>query len=417
MSEANLLLALDLGTTTLAGRLIDRDGGVHAEAKRANPQREVGSDIIRRLEASLNGEGRRLQALLVAGIESLVEDLLAGAGCYRSDISAAAAAGNPGICHLLRNLPVNAILFPPHRPRERAGVFLAPAELGLDLPVPLYLFPLVSGYVGGDLVAFLYGSEDIFASRLAPHAPRFFLDIGTNGEMALFDGERWWTTSVAAGPAFEGGEISSGMAVQPGAVESVRLQGDSLRLSVIGGGPPRGICGSGLAAAIAAALDGGLIDGGGTIVDPGEVATNLARCIVDTPSGRSLRLYRDASTELLVTQQDIRNFQLAKGALKAGAECLLIRAGLDSDQIRQVVVTGAFGFSLEPEILKRVALLPPNMVDRVRFAAAGALAGVCRLLTDPSGPDKVQHLADALKPFPLSGTPAFEKAFVASLDF
>jgi uncharacterized 2Fe-2S/4Fe-4S cluster protein (DUF4445 family) len=410
------LLALDLGTTTLAGRLIDRNGVVLAEAKLANPQREAGSDIIRRLEASLKGEGRRLQALLVSGIGDLVEDLLDGAGGSRSDISAASAAGNPGICHLLRNLPVEPILFPPHRPRDRAGVFLDPADLCLDLPVPLYLFPLVSGYVGGDLVAFLYG-EEFGTSPLTPHPSRFYLDIGTNGEMALFDGQGWLTTSVAAGPAFEGGEISCGMAVQSGAVESVRLEGDSLRLSVIGGGPPRGICGSGLAALVAAALDGGLIDRRGNIVDPGEVATNLARHIVDTPSGRALRLYRDAAVELLVTQQDIRNFQLAKGALKAGAECLMARAGLDSGRISEVVVTGAFGFSLAPEVLKRVALLPPNMVDKVRFAAAGALAGVCRLLIDPSGPDKVQHLADVLKPYPLSGTPDFEEAFVASLDF
>ena len=414
MSEASL--ALDLGTTTLAGRLIDSKGVVLAEAKFANPQREMGSDVIRRLEASLKGEGARLQALLVSGIEDLIAELLTAAGSSLVDISAASAAGNPAICHLLRNLPVEPILFPPHRPRDRAGVFLDPAELGLDLPVPLYLFPLVSGYVGGDLVAFLYGQE-VCPSPLTPHVSRFFLDIGTNGEMGLFDGRKWWTTSVAAGPAFEGGEISCGMAVQPGAVESVWLKGDSLHLSVIGGGPPRGICGSGLAAAVAAALDGGLIDRRGNIVDPGEVATNLARCIVDTPSGRALRLYRDAAVELLVTQQDIRNFQLAKGALKAGAECLLARAGLDSGRIGEVVVTGAFGFSLAPEVLKRVALLPPNMIDKVRFAAAGALAGVCRMLTDPSGPDKVQHLADVLKPYPLSGTPAFEEAFVASLDF
>jgi uncharacterized 2Fe-2S/4Fe-4S cluster protein (DUF4445 family) len=416
MSEANFLFALDLGTTTLAGRLIDRNEVVLAEAKLSNPQRELGSDVIRRLEASLTGEGAHLQALLVSGIEALFSELLAQAGCSRADISAAAAAGNPAISHLLRNLPVEALLFPPHRPRERAGVFLDPADLGIDLPVPLYLFPLVSGYVGGDLVAFLYGEES-GASPLTPHPSRFFLDIGTNGEMALFDGQGWLTTSVAAGPAFEAGEISCGMAVQPGAVASVRLEGDSLRLSVIGGGPPRGICGSGLAAVVAAALDGGLIDRRGNIVEAGEVATNLARHIADTPSGRALSLYRDAAFELLVTQQDIRNFQLAKGALKAGAECLMARAGLDSDRIGEVVVTGAFGFSLAPEVLKRVALLPPNMVDKVRFAAAGALAGVCRLLIDPSGPVKVQRLADVLKPYPLSGTPAFEEAFVASLDF
>lgn len=416
MKGKECFLALDLGTTTLAGRLIDRKGAVLAEARAANPQREVGSDIIRRLEVSLNGGGARLQALMVSGIDALIAELTKTAGCSRSDICAAAVAGNPGISHLLRNLPVEAILFPPHRPRERAGVFLDPAALGLDLPVPLYLFPLVSGYVGGDMVAFLY-NEEACTSRFSPHVSCLFLDIGTNGEMALWDGQEWRTTSVAAGPAFEGGEISCGMAVQLGAVDSVRLEGDSLRLSVIGGGPPRGLCGSGLAAAVAAALEGGLIDGHGNIADPGEVTTNVARYIVETPSGPALRLYRDASVELHITQQDIRNFQLAKGAIKAGVECLVARAGLDSDRIEQVVVTGAFGFSLDPEVLKRVALLPTNMVEKVRFTAAGALAGVCRLLADPSGPDKVQHLADALKPYPLSGTPAFEKAYIASLDF
>jgi uncharacterized 2Fe-2S/4Fe-4S cluster protein (DUF4445 family) len=409
MSDANLLLALDLGTTTLAGRLLGRNGAVLAEVRKSNPQRALGSDVIRRLEASLRGEGKRLQALLVEGVEAVIADLLATAGAPRTAIIAAAAAGNPAVSYSLRNLPADPILFPPHRPPERKGVFLEPSSLGLDLPVPLYLFPLVSGYVGGDLVAFLYSQPR--------ESGTFYLDIGTNGEMALFDGRRWWTTSVAAGPAFEGGEISCGMAVRAGAVEAVRLHGDSLQLTVAGGGSPRGVCGSGLAAAIAAGVDGGLIDARGSIVSADTVETNLSRYIVDAPSGRALRLYRDAAVELLVTQQDVRNFQLAKGAIKAGAECLLRRAGLEPDGVGQVVMTGAFGFSLPPEVLKRVALLPPNMVDKVRFVAAGALAGVCRLLTVPGGAGEVQSLADALRPYPLSGTPAFEKAFVAALDF
>lgn len=409
MTEGSIALALDLGTTTLAGRLIDLDGAVLAEAKSLNPQKALGGDVIRRLEASMKGEGARLQILLADGVETLVAELLAQSGRRRGAIAAAAAAGNPAICHLLRNLPAEPILFPPHRPRELEGVFLDPAELGLELPVPLYLFPLVSGYVGGDLVAFLFGES---------HEPgTLYVDVGTNGELALFDGRQWWATSVAAGPAFEAGRISCGMVAEAGAVESVRRVGDTLQLDVIGGIAPRGVCGSGLAAAIAAALEGGLIDAHGRIAEPGEVATNLARHVVDTPSGRALRLYRDAAVELLVSQEDVRNFQLAKAAVRAGVECLLRRAGLESAQIRQAVVTGAFGFSLAPAVLKRVALLPENMVDRVRFSAAGALAGVCRMLNEPEGAGRVQRLADALKPYPLSGTPAFEKAFLNSLDF
>ena len=417
MREANLFLALDLGTTTLAGRLLGRDGEVLAEAKRPNPQAVLGNDIIRRLEASLRGDGKRLQMLLVEGIEAIIAELLNTADAPRVAIGAAAAAGNPGITYLLRNLSVEPILFPPHRPPEKQGVFLDPPGLGLDLSAPLFLFPLVSGYVGGDLVAFLYGFGDFSAADLAPHAPRFYLDIGTNGEMALYDAGRWWTTSVAAGPAFEGGEISCGMPVAAGAVTGVRLEGEALRLQVFGGGAPRGLAGSGLVETVAAALEAGLIDASGRIVEPAEVATNLVRHIAETPSGRALRLYRDAACDLLLTQQDIRSLQLAKGAVRAGVECLLQRAGLDVGRLGEVVVTGAFGFSLMPAVLKRVAMLPANMIEKVRFVPGGALQGVSRLLVDPAGPAWVQTLADSLKVYPLSGTPAFEKVFLRSLDF
>lgn len=408
MSEANL--ALDLGTTTLAGRLLDRRGRTLAEMRRPNPQGAVGGDVIRRLEAARKGEGNRLQSLLAEGIDEVVGELLHLAGIGRDAITAAAAAGNPAICHLLRRLPVDPILFPPHRPRETSGVHLDPAGLGLDLPVPLYLFPLVSGYVGGDLVAFLFGMEEASGSRL-------FIDIGTNGEMALFSGGRWLVTSVAAGPAFEGGEISCGMTVSPGAVKGVELRGDLFELQVLGGGPPRGICGSGLASAIAAALEGGLLDRRGTIVDPLMVETNLSRHVTESASGRRLSLYRDAAGEVFLTQEDVRNFQLAKGAVRAGVDCLLRRAGLSAGCLDEVVITGAFGFSLDPQTLKRVALLPPDVVDRVRFVSAGALAGVGRLLIEPDGREKAERLAASLQPFPLSGTPAFEKAFLSALEF
>ncbi len=405
-----LFLALDLGSTTLAGRLLDRKGTLLAEGKSANPQRELGGDVVRRLEAARSGAGKALQELLVGGIDTLVTGLLQQAGRPRSGITAAAAAGNSAICHLLRRLDVAAILFPPHRPKDPAGVFLDPADLGLDLPVPLYLFPLVSGYVGGDLVAFLFGCK-------APQGHAFYLDIGTNGEMALFCDGRWWVTSVAAGPTFEGGDVSCGMTATAGAVCGVRLDGDSLRLDTIAGAPPLGLCGSGLVAAIAAGRQGGLIDSRGLIVDPGEVETNLARYIVQTPGGRALRLYRDARVELCLSQQDVRNFQLAKGAMLAGIDCLLQRAGVTGGEIDETLVTGAFGFSLTPEVLKRVALVPESMIENVCFVAGGALEGVSRFLREPDGRTMVTALASQLKPFPLSGTPAFEQAFLQSLDF
>ncbi|MEZ4600124.1 MAG: ASKHA domain-containing protein [Syntrophotaleaceae bacterium] len=410
MSNQAILLAFDLGTTTLAGRLIDRQGEVLAEARRLNPQAEFGADIITRLEKALKGNAIRLQELLVGGLNDLLDELLTATGYGRSAIVAAAAAGNSGISHLLRQLPVESILFPPHRPAHRQGLLLEPKVLGLELSSPLYLFPLVSGYVGGDLVAFLF-------SRNEQDGRVLYLDVGTNGEMALLANNRWLVTSVAGGPAFEGGGIACGMIAQRGAVTGVALNGDSLRLTVLGGGPPQGLCGSGLAEAVAAALEGGLIDRHGTIADPLQVSTNLSRHIVEGRQGRVLRLYRDAAVDLHLTQQDIRSFQLAKGAVRAGIECLLARSGLAAAAVDQVIMTGAFGFSLAPEVLKRVAILPENMVDKVLFVEAGVLAGCSRFLLDPVGEERVRALADSLRPYPLSGTPGFEQAFLHALDF
>jgi uncharacterized 2Fe-2S/4Fe-4S cluster protein (DUF4445 family) len=422
-AEGGVLLALDLGTTTLAGRLLAAGGAILAEASLANPQRLLGADILRRLEASLAGEGARLQRLLVDGIEALLTELLRQSGRERGEITAAAAAGNTAISHLLCQLPVESILFPPHRPRERHGDYVDPAALGLDLPVPLYLFPAVSGYVGGDTVAFLYGLEGFCPSHLTPPAlpslplaPRLYIDLGTNAEIALFDGQNWRVTSAAAGPAFEGGNVACGMAAQPGAVCGVRSDGEKLHLTVLGGGPPRGICGSGLLAAVAAALEGGLIDTGGRIVAPGEVPTNLSRHIVETPAGRALRLYRDASGELLLSQDDIRQFQLAKGAVHAAVLCLLERSGLAPDALAEVVISGALGFAIDPKALKKVALLPSPMVEKAHFLPSGALAGVGRFLHEQDAAN-LRRFAGQLKPFPLSGTPRFEELFLRSLIF
>lgn len=410
MNPTDSYLALDLGTTTLAGRLVDACGRTLAESRLLNPQRELGSDVIRRLEAAYKGEGERLQRLLVAGIDQLLSELLSLSGLRRESLRGAAAAANPAISHLLRRLPVDAILFPPHRPRHPEGALLDPVELGLDLPVPLYLFPQVSGYVGGDLVAFLFACPP-------PEVVTLYIDVGTNGEMALFADGRWWVTSVPAGPAFEGAEIACGMAATPGAIRGVRVEDDALRLLTVADRPPLGICGSGLVEAVAAARDGGLMDRHGTLLASEQVTTNLARYLVADGESYALRLYRDATRELRLTQADIRAFQLAKGAVRAGIDCLLGRAGVAAEQVGAVLLTGSFGLSLAPETLKKVAMLPENMVDRVRFVPAGALLGTVRYLLEPEAATRLESLVQSLKPYPLSGTPAFETAFLHAIDF
>lgn len=410
MSE--LRLALDLGTTTLAGRLLNAQGLTLAEGKVANPQRLLGSDIIRRLEAALAGEGERLQALLLDGIAALLDDLLRAAGVRRQEIVAAALAANPGVTALLCGDDVRPILFPPHRPQNLA---LRALDLpALQLPVPLTVFPLLSGYVGGDLIACLYGLD---ATRILGGGTTLCIDLGTNGEIAINGADGWLATSVPAGPAFEGGEISCGQLAAAGAISNVTSNGDRLQLEVIGGGSPTGLAGSGLFALIAVAVAHGLIDHSGRIVSAAEVESNLARYLRSAGSAQALCLYRDASREIVVTQADIRAFQLAKGAVRAGIDALLARAGTPAESVAQVIVTGAFGLSLDRQRLKSVAILPAVMVEKALFVPGGALAGVQRFLLQSEGRAQLQALTETIRSYPLSGTPAFERAFLAALNF
>ncbi len=410
MSGQSIRLALDLGTTSLAGALLTADGERLAEGQLPNSQKQYGSDVIRRLEAARGGDAKELQALLVADIDRLANNLCRQADVARSAIAAAAAAANPAITTLLRNLSPDPILFPPYRPADSSAVDFDLQKVGLNgLPL-LFLFPLVNGFVGGDLIAFLF-------SQPLPKTPTLYIDVGTNAEMALYDGDRWQVTSVAAGPAFEGEGITSGMPYGAGAITGVRAVDNRFVFDVVGGGTPVGLCGSGLAEAIAVALDEGLIDCHGTIVDPDQVPTGFSRYLKPGKDGISLQLYRDAAQQIVISQQDVRNFQLAKAAVKAGVKCLLDRAKLGEEAVEQTILTGAFGFSLASEVLKRVDMIPSNMVDKVRFEPGGALSGVCRFLLEKDGREQLETLTSSLKPYPLSGTKAFEKAFFAAIDF
>jgi uncharacterized 2Fe-2S/4Fe-4S cluster protein (DUF4445 family) len=409
-NPVKLSLALDLGTTTLSGRLFAGSGEVLADYQIANPQREEGADILMRLQRAHEGAGGKLQDLIVEGLRVLIKKLLSLSGGSAPDVGSVVAAGNPGMSCLLQGLPVSSLLFPPHKPPCRELTFLPVEEVDIGMTEALHLFPLVSGFVGGDLVACLLALPEVQPGTL-------LIDVGTNAELSLWDGTNWLVTSAAAGPAFEGGNVGSGMIMAEGAVTDVSLAGDRMQLSVAGGGPPRGLCGSGLAALVAAARQGGLIDVTGRIRSAAEVETNLSRYLVERQGSWAIRFYHDAHGELLLHQDDLRNFQLAKGAVRAGTEVLLDRGGFTPEGVSQVLVTGALGTALPIEVLKRVALLPEAMLDKTSFIANGVLAGLQAYLTATDGQQRLAELTNSMQAFPLSGTPAFERLFLTSLEF
>lgn len=416
-SSDNLALAVDLGTTTLAASLLDPVTGERlATAGGLNPQREYGADVVSRLAAACrSGEARQQMATLVRGeIRRLATELLTATGYPPDALARIAIAGNPAMEHLLLGLPVESLAFPPYRPLFTAGRTMPADELGWDLPAALYLFPLPGGFVGGDTVAFLHGTA---VPAPATGFPRLYLDLGTNGEIVLQLGDALFATSAAAGPAFEGGNLACGMAALPGAISSVAVAGGRLALTTVGGRPPLGICGSGVLDTIALLLEAGIVDPAGRLLPATETASPLGDRVAEIGGQTAFVLHRDALRTVYLSQEDIRQVQLAKGAIRAGIEVLCGRAGIGSAEIAEVVLTGSFGVVLGPRSLKNIGIFTEMMVHTTRFVHEGALRGVERSLLEGAGEAAVEELAGSFRVIPLSGTPAFEKSFLEHINF
>lgn len=416
-SPDSLAIAVDLGTTTLAASLIDPATGERlALTGSLNPQREFGADVVSRLDAACRSAeaAQRMAELVRAEIRRLAAELLGRAGRPPELLRTLAIAGNPAMEHLLLGLPVKSLAFPPYRPLFTAGRSVPAADFGWDVPADVYLFPLPGGFVGGDTVAFLHGVIDPRSPLPGPH---LYLDLGTNGEITLAAGDRLLATSAAAGPAFEGGNLACGMAALPGAISGVALAGERLAVTTVGGRPPVGICGSGVLATVSLLREQGVIDATGRLLPPDEIPSPLGNRVAEIGGERVFVLHRDASRTVWLGQEDIRQVQLAKGAIRAGMEVLFERAGIGCDDVTAVILTGSFGAVLDPRSLNNVGIFTEKMVQTTRFVREGALAGVEKLLSSPEGLAAADRLAGTMRVIPLSGTPAFEKHFLEQINF
>jgi len=416
-SSERLAIAYDVGTTTIAASLVNpADGGRLAVAGSLNPQREFGADVVSRLDAACSSPENltRMARLINDELERLAHELLAAAGVTTRNLAAIAIAGNPAMEHLILELPVMSLAYPPYRPLFTAGRTVKTTALGWKTVHDAFLYPLPGGFVGGDLVAFLHGCD-------VPVGPvrgaRLYLDMGTNGELALTTGSGIFATSAAAGPAFEGGNLACGMAALPGAISRVTIEADGVKTTTIGGAPPVGICGSGVIEAVAGLLRAGVLDATGRLRSADEIASNLANRLTTIGGEAAFVLHRDARGKVYLSQQDIRQVQLAKAAVRAGMEVLFQRARIRRGELEGVVLTGSFGSRLEPEGLKNVGIFSEMMVEICSFVSDGAVAGVEKALCTPRGSEAVDRLAASIRVVPLSGTPAFEKHFLEQMNF
>lgn len=432
-------LAIDLGTTTLAASLINSSSGERiAMTGSMNPQLRFGTDVVSRLDAAVNSAEalREMSSLVRCELQRMVSELCFRTGTDWNDVRQVAIAGNPAMQHILMGLPLESLAFPPYRPLYTAGTHLKTCDLEWDGNADIYVFPMPGGFVGGDTVAFLYGQMNQghgswlkvgdptgtpLHSTLHPSAfilqPALFLDMGTNGEIALIVEDTIWATSAAAGPAFEGGNLACGMVALPGAISSVRIKGDRVRLQVIGNGQPVGICGSAAIEAINELLRCDILEPGGRLRDSGEIPSNLSSRLIVHKGANAFVLHRDAERLIFLSQDDVRQIQLAKSAIRAGIEVLVERSRIRFQALIDVVLTGSFGSVLQPEWLKTIGIFDERMVKVSHFTLEGALAGAEMALTHDKGFAAVDDLAKRFRVVPLSGTPLFETLFIRHIDF
>jgi uncharacterized 2Fe-2S/4Fe-4S cluster protein (DUF4445 family) len=311
--------------------------------------------------------------------------------------------------HILLEMPVKSLAFPPYRPVATEGTFCTARDLGWDGDADVYVFPMPGGFVGGDTVAFLLGAQ--------PGDGTLCLDMGTNGEMALVAGDTIWATSAAAGPAFEGGNLSCGMAALPGAISSVCMRDDRVSLTTIGKSAAIGICGSAAIKTVVELLRHKIIEPGGRLKETHEIPSNLATRVIRHNGENAFVLHRDAKQLLLLTQGDIRQIQLAKGAIRAGMEVLADKARIQLQALQDVILTGSFGAVLQPKWLKTIGIFDSGMVQMCRFTPEGALAGVERAIAARDSFASAERLGRKFRVIPLSGTPQFETLFIQQINF
>ena len=402
-------LAIDLGTTKIAGYLVDlSDGRTLAAKGMMNPQISLGEDIISRMTVVIQSpdEGVRIQKLAVEGINEISTDLCTEGNVNTEEIVEAVVVGNTAMHHLFLGLPVRQLALSPFVPAVSRALDVKARDLGLRIVqgASVYLLPNIAGFVGADHVAMLLATE-VWQAK----GPIVALDIGTNTEISLIDNGEITAVSCASGPAFEGGHIKDGMRAAAGAIERLRIADDSIQVQTINQGPPIGICGSGILDALSQLYLAGIIDEGGRITD------NHPR--LRTYKGqREFVLVgeeeRDGQPAITITQRDVRELQLAKAAIRAGIQVLLEANGCSEDEIKQVIIAGAFGTYLDVASAVAIGMLPSLPLNRFRQVGNAAGMGAKLALISLAKRAEAQAIASRVKYLELGSAPNFERTFI-----
>jgi uncharacterized 2Fe-2S/4Fe-4S cluster protein (DUF4445 family) len=423
-SEAVIFgVAIDIGTTTVVARLIDMaEGRCTATEAALNPQARFGDDVVSRIAyAQGDFEYTELHEVIIECINTLIEGLCRTAKIETNQIYELCAVGNTTMNHVFLKLPVAQLGQAPYKawsldahdiPAEKLGLYMNPAG-------NIHTVENIAGFVGADTTAVALAADIDSAEQMT-----LIVDIGTNGEIVLGTRDMLYAASCAAGPALEGARITCGSRASDGAIEAVVVNDDDIDLDIIGGGAARSICGSGLIDAAAVMLDLGVIDRTGRFVVTTELEGKrppavLSRIIEheDQPAFRLSPVADTGEPPVILTQGDIRQMQLAKGAIRAGTRILLQKVGIEDSDIEHILLAGAFGNYIRPASALRIGLLPAVPVERIRFVGNAAATGAQMVLINRHCRQQAARLARRMKYIEIAHEPDFQMVFADSMFF
>jgi uncharacterized 2Fe-2S/4Fe-4S cluster protein (DUF4445 family) len=415
-------LAIDVGTTSVVTTLFELESGEQlASVGSLNPQAVFGGDLMSRIAfAQFNpGNLRKLTTRIVGLLNRHVEDACAQAGILPKWIYKVVVVGNTCMHHLLLGIDPSYVGLAPYAPVMRHALVRPARELFLKVApeAAVCFLPLVAGFVGADAVGVALATRIYAAEEV-----RIAVDIGTNGEVLLGSRQRLWACSAPAGPALEGAQIRHGMRGAQGAIDRVQID-DDIHTHTIGETPALGICGSGLIDLLAGLLDAGAIDPTGLIHLEGGPALprGLRDRIVMRGEERTIIVRRageaGAPREIVLTQDDVRQVQLAKAAIASGVAMLLHVADMATGQVAELMLAGGFGNYISIPSALRIGLIPRLPAGRIRYVGNAAALGAQLALLSEAERARAQEVAGAIDHVSLAAHPDFEQLFVDAMNF
>lgn len=417
-------VAIDIGTTTVVAKLIDiNTGHTVAVTSALNPQKTYGDDVVSRVNYCI--EHKNGLDVLHRSIIKLLNDLIVEAcskiGILPSRVYKLTVVGNTVMNHLALKIDPRHIAFMPYTPVVQGPLTVPTKELGIGINENglAYFLPNIGCFVGSDITGVLtvLNLEESDETQLA-------VDIGTNGEMVLGSRRQLLASSSPAGPAWEGAYITWGMRAARGAIERIDVDESGVQFEVIGNIDPIGICGSGLLDIVAGLVRVGIIDSSGRIVSAEDIPTQLSpevmRRIVASTDNNVCNFEitaLDGGKSIVLTQKDVREVQLAKGAIAAGVQILMKKLNITPENIAHIYIAGAFGNHVRGEDAATVGLLPQVPVEKIQFIGNAACSGAEMVLISKEARRKAEHIAQTVEYVEIANDPEFQSIFAECMLF